>query len=516
MKILVLSDVVFYSIEKEITKRNEDYTLETQYHEDISVALMSIQDDVLKKYDLIFIHSDQLFHRKNFDWHLIYFENLFSIISRCPDKEFIVTNSWSNSFPPIELNSSFGSLNDQFNLISPYIKKLIGLSNCYIFDFLDIVFKEGIINLYNYRLGILYQMPYSKKMVNIIADRFDRYISFLKSEEKKVIVLDCDNTLWGGVLGEDGIENINCDMNADGILYYSFQNFLKERKNDGFLLCLCSKNNEEDVKNAFEKKNMPLKWQDFILKKVSWQDKSVSIKEIAAELKLGENSFIFVDDNPNEIEMVKKFTSTGNTFLFSDDFEQFIKLTEDFAFRRKKILQADREKSKQYELETLRSSEQLKFGSIDDYIESLEIKMDIRLNDFDDFDRLSQLTEKTNQFNFNKSPYTKNELIEWTNKGNDVYSLKVNDKFGDYGTVGLIMIKKMNEMITVENFLLSCRVLGKKIENKFFNSVIDCYKLKGINLKEILVKVTEKNVPARTFIKTENYDKLVKLVNPAN
>jgi FkbH-like protein len=355
-------------------------------------------------------------------------------------------------------------------------------------------------------------MPYSKKMISLLADRFVRFVSFLNNEEKKVIILDCDNTLWGGVLGEDGIENIKCDMNADGILFYSFQNFLKERKNDGFLLCLCSKNNEEDVKNAFEKKNMPLKWPDFILKKVSWEQKSTSIKEIASELNLGESSFIFVDDNPNEIEMVKKFTSVGSTFLFSDSFEDFIKLTEDFAFRRKKILQADREKSKQYELETLRNTEKIKFGSIDDYIESLNINMDIRLNDFDDFDRLSQLTEKTNQFNFNKTPYTKNELIEWTSNGNDIYSIKVADKFGDYGTVGLIMIKRLQDMVVVENFLLSCRVLGKKIENKFLNHVIDCYKTKGLNLKEILVKETEKNVPARTFIKNENFEKFVKIV----
>src|SRR5690606_3947349 len=132
-----------------------------------------------------------------------------------------------------------------------------------------------------------YQMPYTKIFAKEFAATLANQVNWLKGEEKKAIIVDCDNTLWQGIVGENGIEGIKCDNNAEGIIFYHFQQFLKAKKEEGFLLCICSKNNEADVKEAFQSRNWPLRWEDFILHKINWQDKWQNIQEIASTLNIG-------------------------------------------------------------------------------------------------------------------------------------------------------------------------------------------------------------------------------------
>ena len=150
-----------------------------------------------------------------------------------------------------------------------------------------------------------------------------------------------------------------------------------------------------------------------------------------------------------------------------------------------------------------RAAEEQQFENLDDFITSLNIKMDIRLNDITDFERLSQLTGKTNQFNFNKQPYTTEQLNSIIDKGGRIYSLKVSDKFGDYGTVGLIILTPENDKkFILENFLMSCRALGKKIEDSFYAYVLEDLKKNGLQITSISFKETEKNIPAQKFYST--------------
>src|SRR5690606_42152616 len=135
-----------------------------------------------------------------------------------------------------------------------------------IYDVRKLVEQIGIQQAFNFKLGFLYQMPYTKPMLGMLASEIASMIRFLQTPEKKAILVDCDNTLWKGILGEDGLENIQCDRNAQGVLFYQFQEFLLEKKREGFILGLCSKNNEQDVKEDFDKLNMTLFWYDFIVK----------------------------------------------------------------------------------------------------------------------------------------------------------------------------------------------------------------------------------------------------------
>jgi len=504
--LLILSDTVFDPVKKEINKITNDISVNLEYYEDLIVALKTIDLTGISPKTIIFIHSDQFFHRKPVDWQLSLLLTIKIFCLENSNFRIVISNCFNNSFRLKELKYSIGSHFDSYQTYQSELINIQNIDNSYFFDFLNIINKIGENNSYDYVLGVLYQMPYNKKSINIIAKELTDFLIQLINEEKKVVVLDCDNTLWNGVIGEDGLNGIYCDKNAKGLLFYNFQIFLKNLKSDGFLLCLCSKNNEGDVKEVFIKKNMPLQWEDFILTKINWNEKSQNIKEIANQLNVGEDSFIFIDDNPFEINAVKELTEVRKNILFKNNYIDFLNVTEDYVFRKKQVLLSDKNKTELYELEASRKNSENNYQNIDDFIESLKINLDIRLNDEFDLERISQMTEKTNQFNFNKNVFSKNDLSEWINNKNYVYSLKVTDKFGDYGTVGLVLVKLKNNIALIENFLMSCRALGKKTENIFFQHVLNDLEKQNIELGGIIFNETNKNVPAKEFINKNNYD----------
>jgi FkbH-like protein len=367
------------------------------------------------------------------------------------------------------------------------------------YDFNRSVFGLGIDRSYNFNLGHLYQMPYTKELIDVVTYQIKAYLDFLILPERKAIFLDCDNTLWNGIVGEDGVNGIRCDKNSEGIVYYYFQQFLLKKKKEGFLLCLCSKNNEDEVKNAFEELNMPLKWADFIIKKINWEDKPNNLKAAANELNIGTESFIFIDDSDFELQYVNSILPEIKILKFEKNYKQFLNLIDDFAFKRKVLTPEDFEKNKQYIAEKERKELQINSISFDRYLKSLEIKLEISVNNLNDLVRLSQLTEKTNQFNFNKEHFSVKQLEEFIKDNNLIYSLKVSDKFSDYGTVGLILIEVKGEKAVLRNYLMSCRALGRNIENDFFQNVKILLKDKKIEIDSIIFNESSKNEPAKQF-----------------
>ena len=379
------------------------------------------------------------------------------------------------------------------------IKAILDTSNVFFYDVKKIISRMGFQQAYNFKLGFLYQMPYTKNFISQLAGELNSCIRFLTTQEKKAIFIDCDNTLWKGILGEDGLEGIQCNKNAQGVLFFHFQEFLLEKKKEGFILGLCSKNNEQDVKEAFEQLNMPLKWNDFVIKKVNWQNKAENLKEAAKELNIGTDSFIFIDDNDFELKSVNSMLPEIHTVKLTTDYDEFLQLCDDYCFKRKRLTKEDLEKNEQYFAEQQRNSVKESVQSFEEYVESLAIKLDITINNNSDTTRLSQLTEKTNQFNFNKEAFSIAQLEKFMSEGNLVFGLRVSDKFGDYGLVGLILMEVRGKQAVMRNFLMSCRALGRLIEHDFFNSVITELRGRGIELSEIHFKETPKNIPAKTF-----------------
>ena len=298
-----------------------------------------------------------------------------------------------------------------------------------------------------------------------MANEIKRKIELFFTKRKKVLVLDADNTLWGGIVGEDGVEGIKCDENYPGILYKRFQEQLKEISDSGIVLTLVSKNNFDDVKEVFDKRKMPLKWEDFLIKKINWTPKSQNIKEIASEINVGLDSLLFIDDNPFEIEEVKESIGVDGILLTQ---ENILEILDDIRLKAITITKEDRAKLEQYKSEQKRAEVFSKVDSIDDFIASLNIQINYWINNKNQLKRITQLINKTNQFNLTTRRYTESEVEQMMQK-DKVFSFQVEDKFGDMGIVSVVIVKDGE----IDTFLMSCRVLGRKIEEQIMKIVLE-------------------------------------------
>lgn len=490
----VVSDVTFDLILKKM--ESGVFSLNSYHFGNIVSSLLSPSED-LKSADYVIVHYDTIFYRYSHEE----MSEILNAVLYFSDKykgDVFVSNLWRETFARC-LSETLGEYADGLHFFQEYIARLQAAKNVYFYDFDKVISKIGMQNAYNFQLGHLYQMPYSKSTIESTAKLLLAYLKFISSAEKKVIVVDCDETLWNGIVGEDGVDKIQCDKNAKGIIHFHFQQFLKQKQQEGFLLCICSKNNEKDVAEAFSKRNMPLKYDDFLIKKVNWQPKVQNIQEIAEELSLGLESFIFIDDSSFEIESLNNFLPQVQTFLFEKNYAKFLELTEDFAFKRKRLTAEDRKKMEQYHAEQTRKSLAETTKSFEEYIRQLELQLDVSVNNLNEIERYAQMTEKTNQFNFNKEAFSVRDLEMFIQKGNLVFGLKVSDKFGDYGTVGLMIVEVMNSEAVLRNYLISCRALGRGIEDRFFEIVIENLTKRGLTIKQIQFKETSKNKPAQEF-----------------
>lgn len=498
MNILFLSDIVMEPLSRELKKSIPREHI-VSFHEDISAGLLALDANRAQEQDLIVVHTDVAFKRHSIAKMSEVLQQVQGLASRvsCP---VFMANLIENPFPAGVLSDTVSQTYDALSALQNQLDALKKLSNFFWIDLQSEFHALGLSNVYTYSLGHLYQMPYSKKAIQVFASLFNNWIEFIGRSEKKVIVLDCDNTLWKGIIGEDGLQGIRCDLSHEGILHYHLQQFLVERKAMGFLLCLASKNNEADVQEAFETLQMPLKWDDFILKKVNWNDKAGNIQQLASELNVGVDSFIFLDDSDFEVQSVRSMLPGVKVFQVKPDYVQFVELTKSLYFCRKQLSAEDLRKHQQYVEEAARKRDEATFGSMEDYIKSLDIRLDIRCNEPADFERVAQLTQKTNQFNFNKIAYLANDIERMVNNGDRIYTLRVADKYGDYGLVGVLLINLQNEQsATIHNYLMSCRALGRRIESDFLDYVYAEIQQLGITRLNIEFVKTERNKPAEEF-----------------
>lgn len=497
MKVLIISDITLETLNRKQLVHSK-YSYSFIFSEDLLYELE--QFDEFNRYDLIYIHFDCYFKRYRKEYISLLLNSIL-ILSNKTQKNIALSNLLYSGWSEQSLINNCGTISSAIKVFQSQIELLLNKQNVYFFDIDSLIREIGITQAYNYSLGHLYQLPYTKTFLESFATYLDQIILKISSPDKKVIILDCDNTLWKGIVGEEGLDGVVCDLNADGIVFYHFQQFIKSRKEMGFVLCLCSKNNEEDVKEVFLNKRMPLQWDDFVVKKINWNNKDHNIKEIAHELSLGTESFIFIDDNEFEINIVKESLPEVTLFKMTTEYHNFIELTNHIIFSKKNITNEDILKTEQYKNEAKRKELEQNTLSFEDYIKSLEIVMKIDEDLESDLIRVSQLTEKTNQFNFNKNYFSVEELKENIFKGRfKCFTLRVSDKFGDYGLVGVILIELKKDKVILENYILSCRILGRRIEFDFLDyvkrKIEETYNKK---IDEIRFSVTAKNIPAQNF-----------------
>ena len=387
--------------------------------------------------------------------------------------------------------------------IARYNESLYALTEQYanlkVIDFSEFACQHPAKELIDWKFYFISQMGLNPALHKEFKAWFSKKMDSIALKRKKCLVLDLDNTLWGGVLGEDGVDGIQIGGDYPGKSFLYFQEALLELSYSGVILTVCSKNNEQDVLEAWDKNPyLLLKRMHFATYRINWDDKATNIKEIAEELNIGLDSLVFVDDSPEERELVKQLLPMVEVPDFPEQPYElpvfFKKLVDDY-FKVYSITNEDKEKTQQYRANASRAQEQRHFTDFTDFLRGLDIQMTIeQANDFN-IQRIAQMTQKTNQFNLTTHRYTDADIRQFVNDGWKIWCLSVSDKFGDNGITGCLMVNGEE----IDTLLLSCRILGKGIEFAFVKKVLSLLKECGVtNLKASYIP-TAKNAQVADF-----------------
>jgi FkbH-like protein len=339
-------------------------------------------------------------------------------------------------------------------------------------------------------------IPYTSLFYAALGTILARRVHALKSPACKVIVLDCDNTLWKGVVGEEGIAGITIPP-----AWSRLQQFMVEQASKGVLLCLCSKNDESDVLDVFEQRpDMVLKRNHLVAWRINWEPKSENIRALAQELGLGLDSFIFLDDNPVECAEVQAGCPEVLTLRLpiEGDIAGFIEHV--WAFDRLSMTSEDQQRTAMYKQEIERVRFQKQAMTIEEFLAGLDLQITISEPSPTQVSRVAQLTQRTNQFNFTTVRRNDGEILHLSESGLECRVVEVRDRFGDYGLVGVMIFGVRGDSLEVDSFLLSCRVLGRGVEHCMFNELGKIARQRRVALVNATVISTRKNLPARQFL----------------
>ena len=377
-------------------------------------------------------------------------------------------------------------------------------------DINDYFNRFSIKDLFDWKYYLTSMVSISPNHAKSFSEWFNRKLLGLKSMRKKCLVLDLDNTLWGGIVGEDGVSGIKLGDTYPGLAFRTFQEFILECAKYGVILSICSKNNLSDVEEVWQKhSSMILKKEHFSVIKINWKSKVENIQEISKDLNIGLDSLVFIDDNPVEREQIKQMLPDVEVPDFpSNPFALpgfFIDIWEKY-FQVHILLDEDVKKTEQYKENVQRQNQKAKFISNEDYLHSLNMKLTFMPADEYNIDRIAQLTQKTNQFNLTTNRYTVSNLQSFIDTGNLVFCLGVKDKFGDNGITASSIIKIENDYATIDTFLLSCRVIGRNIEKQFLILLLNHLHKKGIKLVSSSYLPTKKNSQTKLFYDSMDFE----------
>ena len=412
--------------------------------------------------------------------------NIPMVVGICPR----TTNAEKDSILSVILNQT------EENLLSAVSK----IPNVYTIDSNDFINRYPVDEVFDrdsYELG---HIPYTSEFYASIGTTVFRMFFNLINKPYKVIALDCDNTLWKGVSGEDGAEGIKLSPP-----FLELQNFIVEQMKAGMLICLCSKNNEEDVFDVFDKRDdMKLKREHLVSWRTNWNMKSENLKSLAKELNLGLDSFIFIDDNPVECADIKINCPEVLTLQLPQNDERIPAFLKNvWVFDHIQMTAEDKKRTKMYRENVQREKYREQSLSLSEFLDGLKLNIDISVPAEDQMSRVSQLTYRTNQFNLTTIRRSENEIKKLLeNENYRCQVAKVKDRFGDYGLVGVLLYEIGNDYYKTDTFLLSCRVLGRGVEHKMLSELGKSAKEDGKKYIRIKYVSTEKNQPAFKFIKS--------------
>ncbi|MFA5942636.1 MAG: HAD-IIIC family phosphatase [Candidatus Paceibacterota bacterium] len=320
---------------------------------------------------------------------------------------------------------------------------------------------------------------------------------------KKCVVLDLDNTLWGGVVGEEGIDAIALSLTPPGASFIAFQQALRDLHDRGVILAINSSNNPEDALAVIRTHpNMILKESHFAAQRINWNDKVANMRELATELNIGLDSMVFFDDSPLNREAMRTFLPEVETPELPADPTQYARFLHTLPyFNAEAITDEDKMRGNMYVTERLRKEAEKQFENREAFLKSLGIELTVYENDLSSLTRLAQLTEKTNQFNVKKRPLSEQEIETFMRDGSyTVFHARAIDQFGDQGIIAFALVHKENKQWNIDSLLISCRVVGRGIEDAFLAAIAKRAGEEGAHTISITFEPSEKNELARSFV----------------
>ena len=359
-------------------------------------------------------------------------------------------------------------------------------SSFYICDISTIQNQIGKSNFFQTSVYINTEMVLSIDVLPHVATKTISLINALHGKFKKCVILDLDNTTWGGIIGDDGIENIQIGSLGIGKAFSEFQYWIKKLKNRGIIVAVCSKNTESVAKEPFEKHpDMVLRLDDISVFIANWENKADNIRQIQKILNIGFDSMVFLDDNPFERNMVRENISEITVPELPEDPAEYLEYLYTLnLFETVSFSNEDVERTKLYQIEAQRISIQEKFTNEDDFLKSLN--MTSLVESFTAFNRprVAQLSQRSNQFNLRTVRYTDSEIEKISLSPNYfTFAFTLEDKFGDNGLICVIILRKIDlKTVFIETWFMSCRVLKRGMENFVLNTIIDFSKENGFEI----------------------------------
>lgn len=383
-----------------------------------------------------------------------------------------------------------------------------GNRGVYVLDYDALVARHGIRHWHDERKWQTARLPISANHLLDMAREWMRFIVPLSGRIAKVLVVDLDNTLWGGVIGEDGMAGIKVSAEYPGGAYQALQRALLDLSREGILLAVCSKNNFDDALEAIDKHpGMLLRSRHFAAMRINWTDKAQNLREIAQEINVGIDSLAFLDDNPFEREQVRAALPEVTVIdLPKNSLEYAATVRNCAVFERLALSAEDQQRTDMYAAEKQRSGAEQNFQSKEDFFRYLEQEADLEPVSELNLGRIAQLTQKTNQFNLTTRRYTDSQIAEMAKKPEwHVFSIRVRDRFGDHGLVGVAITHDEGDWCEVDTFLLSCRVIGRTVETALLAHLAESAAQRGCKTLFGWFLATKKNAPARDFYEQHGF-----------
>lgn len=481
-------DYTFLAFDSKALK-NDFYKLRQNEKVNYSVTFLNEVESLLK------IIEERLETKVLFPNLIEDFDDVFNFI--------YAKNQESLAYQLQKINSGLLDLAEKYN-------------NFFVFDLKGLGFKHGKEDTYSNKLFVNTSQPYELNFLPVISQSIITFVSNFKGSFAKCLILDLDNTIWGGVIGDDGLSNIEIGDLGVGKIFTEIQLWAKTLKNRGIILCVCSKNTESIAKEPFEKlDDMVLKLDDISVFVANWNNKADNIKYIKEVLNIGFDSMVFIDDNPAEREMVRSQLPDVKVPELPDDAGEYVNYLNSLnLFSTVSYSSTDKDRTAQYKAEAKRVKLKEEVD-LDSYLESLKMLGSCKPIEESDVARVAQLTQRSNQFNLRTVRMSESEVADYITD-DDKLALKINlkDKFGDYGLIGLVMLERHsdNEYFVV-NWIMSCRVLKRGVENFTFNSICELLREKGVTLLKAEYLKTVKNVIVENHYKNLGFEEIEEGVN---